>query len=210
MGVELARLFDDAARGVFPAADGRVDVVRAPQHVDGAVFSFTAHLVVATDVPVDEVRAVARADDFSAWNKVATWLAARSGLHAFSGDVLLAAIATGGAPPEALGPMADLEHPRVARAARYRDDVRVFATGDARGVLVLGRGVAGRQELAFEVDPAARNAGLGRRLVQCALALVPAGEAVWAQVNPGNVASLRAALAAGFRPVGFEQLVGHD
>jgi hypothetical protein len=210
MGVELARLFDDAARGTHPPADGRVDVVPPPAHVAGAVFSFTAHLVVATSAPSAEVHAVAPPGDYSAWNRVSGWLAARSGLHAFSGDVLLAAIATGGAPVAPLEPVTDLDHPRVARAARYRDDVRVFTTSDGNGVLVLGRGVAGRHELAFEVEPGARNAGLGRRLVRSALALVPEGETVWAQVHPGNVASLRPVLAAGFQPVGFEQLVGHD
>jgi GNAT superfamily N-acetyltransferase len=208
--VDLGRLFDDLARGVFPEPDGRVDVVPPPEHVDGAVFSFTAHLVVATDAPADEVHAMAPEGDFSAWGRVSGWLAERSGLHAFSGDVLLVATATGGDPPVALEPVGDLDHPRVERAARYRDDVRVFATSDGRGVLVLGRGVAGRHELAFEVAPEARNAGLGRALVRSALALVPAGGAVWAQVHPGNVASLRPVLAAGFQPVGFEQLVGHD
>jgi hypothetical protein len=38
--------------------------------------------------------------------------------------------------------------------------------------------------------------------------LVPADEAVWAQVHPANAASLRPVLAAGYRPVGFEQLIG--
>jgi hypothetical protein len=37
--------------------------------------------------------------------------------------------------------------------------------------------------------------------------LLPAGEQVWAQVAPGNAASVRAALAAGFRPVGAEVLL---
>jgi hypothetical protein len=44
-------------------------------------------------------------------------------------------------------------------------------------VLVLGRGLAGRREVAFEVDPTRRNRGLGRSLV-----------------------------AAGFQPVGAEVL----
>ena len=74
---------------------------------------------------------------------------------------------------------------------------------------MLGRGIGGRHELAFEVAEDARNRKMGRALVQCALSLVPAGEGVWAQVNAGNAASMRSVLAAGFRPAGHEQLVGH-
>ena len=36
--------------------------------------------------------------------------------------------------------------------------------------------------------------------------LVPAGEPLWAQVAPGNAASMRSTLAAGFVPVGAEVL----
>ena len=45
-------------------------------------------------------------------------------------------------------------------------------------------------------------------LAAAAPALVPGGERVWAQVAPANVASLRAFLAAGYRPVGAEVLFG--
>jgi GNAT superfamily N-acetyltransferase len=203
----LARVLDDAARGVYPAPDGSVDVVPAPDRLYAAVFSFTAHLVVAAGVPDAEVREVAPAGDFRAWGAVAPWLAARAGAGAPGGDALLSAIADGRETAVDLEPVDMLEHPRVARAARYRDDLRVHVTRDGHGVLVLGRGVAGRHEIAFEVDPAARGRGLGRALVESSLALVPAGEVVWAQVHPGNAASLRAVLAAGFAPVAFEQLV---
>jgi RimJ/RimL family protein N-acetyltransferase len=36
--------------------------------------------------------------------------------------------------------------------------------------------------------------------------LIPKGDVVFAQVAPGNAASLRAFLAAGFRPIGSEVL----
>jgi hypothetical protein len=193
---------------VFPPADGSVDVVPAPERVLAAVFSFTAHLVVAADVPAPQVHAVAPAGDFAAWGTVAQWLAARSGGAAFGGDVLLCGIGDGRPPPLAVEAADGFDHPRVAHASRYRDDVRVYTTRGREGVLVLGRGIGGRHELAFEVAPTARNAGLGRALVQCALALVPPGEAVWAQVNPANAASLRAVLDTGLRPVGYEQLIG--
>ena len=75
------------------------------------------------------------------------------------------------------------------------------------GHVLVGRGLAGRWEMAFEVEPAARGAGLGRRLAAAAAGLVPAGELIWAQVSPGHPASLRAVLAAGYRPVCAEVLL---
>jgi GNAT superfamily N-acetyltransferase len=203
---DLARVLDDAARGLFPPADGAIELFPRPEPpaVRAAVFSFTAHLVVAADVDEAALRDVAKPDDFVSWSRVAPWLRAR---EALTGDVLLAAVADGRPPSLTLDADGDFAHPRVERASRYRDGVRVFVTRARDGVLVLGRGVAGRHELAFEVDPPARNAGLGRALVSCALALVPPGEVVWAQVHPANAASLRAVLDAGLRPVGYEQLI---
>lgn len=97
----------------------------------------------------------------------------------------------------------DLEdHPRVRRARELRTDIRVF--GDADRLLVLGRGICGYLEAAFEVAPALRGRGVGRALLRQARAL--SGEPVVAAVSPGNAASTRAALAAGYRPVGSVQL----
>ena len=48
--------------------------------------------------------------------------------------------------------------------------------------------------------------GLGRRLVAAARGLVPDGDPLWAQVAPGNAASLRAVLGGGFVPVAAEVL----
>ena len=36
--------------------------------------------------------------------------------------------------------------------------------------------------------------------------MVPAGASVWAQIAPGNAASMRASIAAGFVPIGSEVL----
>ncbi|MCU1429080.1 MAG: family N-acetyltransferase [Actinomycetia bacterium] len=210
MTQSLGQLFDDASRGVFPSADGTVDVLPAPDRVAAAIFSFSAHLVVATGVAASEVHARAHPDDFASWGSVAPWLAERAGATELSGDVLLCGIGGGIARPDVdldLVEEGEIEHPRVARATRYRDDVVVYVTRDRDGVLVLGRGIAGRHEVAFEVEPHARNGGLGRALVESALAIVAEGEAVWAQVHPGNAASLRTVLAAGFTPIGYEQLV---
>jgi hypothetical protein len=108
-------------------------------------------------------------------------------------------------PASGLRAVDDADHPRVRRARRYRDDVRVWALDG--GVLVIGRGLGGRWEAAVEVDQEHRNAGLGRRLAAAARALVPEPRPVWAQVAPGNAASVRAFLAAGYRPVGSEALL---
>ncbi|CAA9294328.1 MAG: FIG01123873: hypothetical protein [uncultured Corynebacteriales bacterium] len=93
----------------------------------------------------------------------------------------------------------------MRRAERYRVDVRAWEVPGA--LLILGRGLAGRWEVAVEVEPSHRDLGIGRALVAAAPALVPPGETLWAQVSPANVASLRAFLAAGYRPVAAEILL---
>src|SRR4029453_5795669 len=100
------------------------------------------------------------------------------------------------------------DHPRVRRGGGCRAELAVYADrqhGEPDGVLIIGRGVAGRMEMAYEVTPAARGHGLGRRLAGAAPTLVR-DEPVFAQVSPGNVASVRACLAAGYRPLASEVL----
>jgi GNAT superfamily N-acetyltransferase len=72
--------------------------------------------------------------------------------------------------------------------------------------VILGRGLAGRLEVSVEVEPEHRGAGLGRAMAEAARALAAPGELLFAQVSPGNVASVRAFLAAGYRPVCGEVL----
>lgn len=111
-----------------------------------------------------------------------------------------------GDPPIELVEVAAPNHPRVERARRYRHELRVWHTADGAGLVAVGRGLGGRWEAAFEVEPDARGSGLGRRLVAGARHLVP-GAHLWLEIAPGNVTSLRAALAAGFKPVGAEVLM---
>ena len=53
----LLDLLHAAARGSFPLEDGRTDVIAAAAGAPAAVLSFTAHHVVAADVPAAEVLA---------------------------------------------------------------------------------------------------------------------------------------------------------
>jgi GNAT superfamily N-acetyltransferase len=205
----LLRLLHDAASGTPPPADGLVEVWPAPAGPVDAVLGFTAHHVVAAGVDPDLVAAWLPDEDLSAPMGAAFlgWLGERLGSRPGSLDVVLAAEGLGGTPPLKLVPGVDLDrHGRVARALRYRDDLEVWTAEGGAGVLVLGRGLAGRREVAFEVEPAWRNRGLGRLLVAAARQLSPPGEPLFAQVAPGNVASLRVVEAAGFRPVGAEVL----
>jgi hypothetical protein len=202
-------LLHAAARGSFPPEDGRTVVVGAAPGAPAAVLSFTAHHVVAADVPAEEV--LARVDPGDLKGPLApgvlTWLAERTGLVAGSLDVVLAWI-PGPAPREALA-VAEIEpaaHPRVDRARRWRSELRVFE-GDG-GMVLLGRGLAGRLELSVEVAPARRDRGLARALVAGALRAAAPDEPVYAQVAAANAASLRALQPAGFTAVGAEVLFG--
>jgi GNAT superfamily N-acetyltransferase len=88
---------------------------------------------------------------------------------------------------------------------RYRDEVQVWTS--EHGVLVLGRGLAGRWEAAVEVAPEAQGNGHGRALATAARHLVPEDRPIWAQIAPGNASSLRAFLSAGYQPVASEVLL---
>ena len=79
-----------------------------------------------------------------------------------------------------------------------------MADDEGRGLVVLARGLGGPTEVGIEVEQPGR--GAGRALLGQALAALPAGEVVCAAVAPGNAASLRSFLAAGFTPVGSVQL----
>lgn len=203
---DLAGLLSAAAADRPPPADGTVTVVDPPDPRSVGVFAFTAHHVISAPVEPGWVRSVLPAGDLSAPLNppFLTALTARTGRRINNIDAVFVAAAPAGAPLD-LRPGTDAEHARVARARAHRADVRVWTVPG--GVLVLGRGVAGRWEVAVEVDPAAQDRGLGRTLFAGAVHLVPPGEPVWAQVAPGNAASIRAVLAAGYRPAGAEALL---
>jgi RimJ/RimL family protein N-acetyltransferase len=70
----------------------------------------------------------------------------------------------------------------------------------------MGRGLALRAEVAIEVAEDGRRRGVASRALVEARRLVAPGEALYAQTAPGNAASLRAFLRAGFQPIGSEVL----
>jgi GNAT superfamily N-acetyltransferase len=202
----LAATLQEAARGRFPAVDGVIEVLPAPPGRSMAVVAFTAHHVVAADVDPEWVRAQLPADDLSApmGARFLVALGERIGRQAGSLDVVLATAGLGGKPKLAEVPGA--EHPRVARAHRYRSGVRVFEAAGGAAVVLMGQGLGGRTEVAVEVEPAARGGGLGAQALLEARRLTGEGEVVFSQVAPGNAASLRAFLRAGFEPIGCEVL----
>ncbi|MEU9045316.1 MULTISPECIES: GNAT family N-acetyltransferase [unclassified Kitasatospora] len=223
MGVEtgvrgLAEILADAARGVFPPPDGSVTVVSQPSPRETGVVSFAAHAVVFTDEDpawVHSTLAATPGDALSAplCPPFLTAFGERTGRTVNNIDLLTVADRLPGEPPLPLTEVRDREHPRVLRALRYREDVRVFTTDGGvtdGGVLILGRGVAGRWECAVEVDPHTRNRGLGRTLAGAARHLLPEGDTIWAQQAPGNAPSVRAFQAAGYRPIGAEALLVAD
>jgi GNAT superfamily N-acetyltransferase len=210
MGHPLLQIMLDAAAGRPPPADGQVELLAPPPGPVEAVVSFTAHAYVAAGVDPGRMRARLRADDPGAATRPAfvSWLAGELGRVAGHLDMLMAGGRLDGPPPLELERRTDLAaHRRVARANRYRQDLQVLTAEGGAGLLVLGRGLAGRWEVAFEVEPGHQGRGLGRALATAARHLVPRGEPLFAQVTPGNVASVKALLAAGYEPVGSEVLL---
>lgn len=208
MAETLRDILEAVARGVFPPADGRTTVVPQPSHRNAGVLSFTAHSVVFTDEDPGWVYDTLRGLDCDALAATMNprFLAAlmeRTGRTAETVDAVLVGRPLPGEPPLALREIEDADHPRIVYARGRRDDVRAWVAEG--GVLVTGRGVAGRLEVSVEVEEGVRHRGLGRLLVTAARHLVT--EPLWAQIAPGNARSVRTFQAAGYRPVGAELLL---
>ncbi|MFE2419450.1 GNAT family N-acetyltransferase [Streptomyces hokutonensis] len=204
----LRDILDAAARGVLPPPDGRTTVVPQASERDAGVLAFTAHAVVFVDedpewvydtlaaVPCDALAAPMNPRFLAA-------LLDRTGRTAETVDAMLVGAPLPGEPPLPLKEITDGDHPRIVYARGRRDDVRAWTTEG--GLVVMGRGIAGRLEVSVEIEEGVRHRGLGRSLVAAARQL--ADEPLWAQVAPGNARSMRAFLAAGYRPVGAEALL---
>lgn len=206
---EVLDLLNGVAFGRYPEQDGIVRVLPDAPGPASAVLGFTAHFVVCAPVDPAWVHELLPAGDLSAplGARFVASLADRLGADIGANDAVFVAVADGAHPAIELLVTDDREHPRVARARRYRHDLRVWVTPRRDALLLVGRGVAGRWEVSFDVALSARGQGLGRALAGAALGLLPAGTPVFAQVTPGNAASMRAVLSAGYRPIGAEVLL---
>lgn len=210
----LARLLREVAAGNPPPADGGwVRVSPWAQHLQ-AIVCLTGHAIMAVSYDVPDTRLTDLG--VNGWDgahdpRLLTALAGEAG-WIDSLDVLLLALGRGNENAHnanALVSRPDLaKHPRVEFARRVRQNVQVFgrAEPDRQDVVTLGTGVAGLREVSFEVDPRALGHGESADLIDAALHTVPLNEVVVATVAPGNAASLRACLHAGFVPAGSVQL----
>jgi hypothetical protein len=204
----LAAVFTHIERGVFPPADGRVRVIQQPTIRDAAVLAFSAHILIAADVDPGWALSLLPPGDLSAPLNppFLSQLCARTCRTTNAIEMLMYGTRRTGDPPLPLEEITDSTHPLVKRAHRFRSAVRTWGTNG--GLVILGRGLAGRWEMAVEVDLEFRYRKLGRLLAASAMHLLPPGGAgVWCQVSPGHGASVRAMLAAGYVPVGSEALL---
>jgi GNAT superfamily N-acetyltransferase len=189
-------LLRSAAGGSFPPGDFTTTHLRSPSSPADAVLSFFGHHVLASDVDSTWVRSWTDRDPFALSD--VRFLAALADKLGVQPGIYDATFATWGegADPEDVGLVEtqDRDHPRVIRALAYRDpsSLRVYVDPTGAALLVIGRGLAGRWEAAYEVDPAARGRGLGTALVAAARRIGPSGEPMFMQVSPGNVWSMRA------------------
>jgi hypothetical protein len=212
----LAPLLDRVAQGDFPPIDGVVHSMPALPHGIDALVAFTGTFVLTGGLDQAVVDARVPHGEFRIPTSVdfLRWLGDALGVRVGTQDIVFVTRSPGETLERVesveLVEAPDCDHPRVGEARRHRRKLRVYETVDGSGVVVLGRGLTNRWEVAYEVDPGAREIGLGRALVLSAVRTLPHGTPVWAQVAPGNAASVRGVLAAGFRPVGAEILLVHD
>jgi GNAT superfamily N-acetyltransferase len=205
----LRQLCEDAAHGSFPAPDWSLEFVPRPPRLLGAIVAFTAHHVLAADIASDEFVAQLEEEDIAApFNPSSLrWLGQRLGGRVGHVDVVLARLGTGSG-GEGLRPVENpADNERVRRAKLQRTGVAYFEPPGGGAVVTLGRGLCDRLELSLEVaDETRRGIGIGRRLVEAAVAAVEPEQAVFASVSAGNSRSMRCFLGADFFPIGAECL----
>lgn len=198
-----------AAAGRFRPVDGGWHRIAPWRAGVEAVVGFTGHavLAVADDVPDSALDRLGLDGYGGAYQPQV--VQALAGEHGWidSLDVLLVARGVGGA-PALVSAVDGARHPRAVLARLLRDDVAVLgrAHDPSGGLVTIAAGIGGLTEMSVEVPEPARGAGVGRALIADVLSCVPAGEPVLAAVAPGNSASLRAFLGAGFAPVASVQL----
>ncbi|HWE08255.1 MAG TPA: GNAT family protein [Solirubrobacteraceae bacterium] len=202
----LAVALDSAGRGEFPKADGAVEVLSPPPGPAMGIVAFTAHHMIATSAPESWIRAQLPPGDLRApmSPRFLTALGDKLGGHDDGIDLLLAARGLQGR--STLRETTSESHPRLTRANIHRDQVRVFTDPTGAATIILGRGLANRTEVSIEIDPTRRNQGIARQALTEARRIVDADQLLFAQAAPGNAASIRTLLTAGFQPIGSEVL----
>ncbi len=205
----LLDVLHDSALGRPAATDDPLLILPSPPGPAMAILGLPGRHIVASSAPVNWVRAHLSDDDLMApmSPRFIAQLSNRIGRSDDGVDLTLAAQALDGTPD--LTEIDPIEHPRVRRALAHRGDVRAFTDADQDTTVILGRGLAGRLEVAVEVSPHARNRGVGRCVLRQARQLLNDGDVLFAQTAAANAASLRALIAAGYVPIGAEVLFFH-
>ena len=203
----LGEALAGVADGVFPDDREPVRVVAPPPGLRGAVVAFTGCTFVAADVDEAEVRARLGPNRLvgPVLPTFLAWLADAIQGTPLNHEVVLAALGTGETDGSLRSDPDWRSHDRATHGASLRTEVAGWRTSDG-GIVLLGRGLLGRWEVAYETADGAPPRS-GRALAAAARGLVPPGEPVFAQVAPGNARSLRATLAAGYVPIGGEVLI---
>jgi RimJ/RimL family protein N-acetyltransferase len=202
----LAVALDSAARGDFPEADGAVEVLSPPPGKAMAVVAFTAHYMIASSVPEDWIRSQLVPDDLLAPMSPRFLTALGDKLNRRDDGINLVLAARGLQGRTTLRETTSYGERRLTRATVRRDEVRVFADPTGAATIVLGGGLANRTEVAIEIDPTRRNQGIARQALTEARRIVGQDQLLFAQTAPGNAASIRTLLTAGFQPIGSEVL----
>lgn len=177
--------------------------------------AFTGHAALAVDVDVTDARLSALGVDGYGGAHHPRVLLELAGAGGWI-DSLDALLARPGGGPAGVPPLVDRpdlsDHPRAEFARALRDDVRVLGPSDGSNgaVATVSRGIGGLPEISVELDSAGRSRGRGAALVAATVAAVADADVVVAAVAPGNAASLRAFLRAGFVVVGSVQLIRPD
>jgi hypothetical protein len=153
----LASVLREAANGRFPDYDSAVEVMPALDGFAGAIFGFTGHSIITTNLDEGEVRAHLPSDDPGAPMNPAfiAWLAQRLNAHSYTPDIVLSAFRADPDPTVSLIERPDLlSHPRALMAKVFRRDVRAYSDPQGDDLLTMGHGVCDRIEVSVEVDPA--------------------------------------------------------
>lgn len=206
----LAAALRAAAAGVFPDGDTPVRVVPPPPHLAGAVVTFSGCTYIAADVDLADVEARLGPDPLVGPVRPSflEWLAAAVGGHAHNNEIVVAGTGTGSVPASLAREPRWQAHERARHGAVLRREIDGWSYAGGAGIVLVGKGLVDRWELAYEASPGTPP-GTGRALAAAALGTVPAGEPLFAQIAPGHARSIRAVLAAGYRPIGGEVLITH-